>query len=297
MKPEEYKELQELYNKNLVEVDQHEVSYLLKYINESDRLPSNKTRRAFYASDATKCERALAWAVTGVPKSNPEYSVQTLNIFALGDAVHEIMEDRYRKIPGWKFYPEHPGEINVVHEDKPEFLLSYRVDGVLLREDWARKDLFGLETDKFVCEFKTIADFPYKVGRNRQKEVYWYGAEMVPKLDHFAQLQMGMAGEGAEYGILHYHNKNNGSEAIHVIRADQDYINNMIDRLWAIQIDAQNGKIPDRPFSAYPNKNRTGLMKSKTVDGEISRTAWQCTYCDWRDKCWELNEFKVDNED
>ena len=88
MKPEEYKELRKLYDKNLVEVDYHEVNYLLKYINESDRLPSNKTRRAFYASDATKCERALAWAVTGVPKSNPEYSVQTLNIFALGDAVH-----------------------------------------------------------------------------------------------------------------------------------------------------------------------------------------------------------------
>ena len=117
---------------------------------------------------------------------------------------------------------------------------------------------------------------------------------MVPKLDHFAQLQMGMAGEGAEYGILHYHNKNNGSEAIHVIRADPEYISDMIDRLWDIQINAQKGKIPDRPFSAYPNKNRTGLMKSKTVDGEISRTSWQCTYCDWRDKCWELNDFKVE---
>ena len=294
MKPNEYEELKELYDENVVEVSQREVGYLLGQINESDRLPSNKKRRVFYASDATKCERALAWAVTGVPKSNPEYTVQTLNIFALGDAVHELMENRYKKITGWKFYPEHPGEINATHDDKEEFLLNYRVDGVLLREEWARKDLFGLSTDKFVCEFKTIADFPYKTGRNRQKKVYWYGAEDVPKYDHFAQLQIGMAGEGAEYGILHYHNKNNGSEAVHVIRADPKFVDGLITRLWKIQDDAKNGIVPERPFMAYPNKKFTDLMKTKTIEGETSKTAWQCSFCDWRDKCWELNDFKVE---
>jgi len=294
MKPEEYEELRELYDKKLVKVNQREISYLLKYINEPRRLESNRTRRVFYASDATRCGRALGWAVTGVPKSNPEYSVQTLNIFALGDAVHEIMEDRYKNIPGWKFYAEHPGEINISQEGKPDFLLNYRVDGVLLREDWAKKDLFGLKTDKFICEFKTIADFPYKTGRNRQKEVYWYGAEDVPKPDHFAQLQIGMAGEGAEYGILHYHNKNNGNESLHVLEFDKEYVDRLVDRLWNIQIKANEGEIMERPYKAYPNRNRTQLMKTKTIAGEVFKTDWMCSYCDWRDKCWGLNDFRED---
>lgn len=291
MKPEEYEKITELYEKNVITPLKRDSAYLFKYLNESDRLSSNKKRRVFYASDATKCERSLAWAVTGVPKSN-KVSDKSYKIFALGDAIHELLAARYTKIPGWKFYEEHPGEINVKDDKKEEFLLNYRVDGVLIREEWAQKDLFGIDTDKFICEFKSIADFPYSTGRNRQKQVYWYGAKDVPKYDHFAQLQMGMLGEGVEYGILHYQNKNNGDEAIHIIKLDEEYAYNLVDRLWNIQIDAKKGIVPERPFEAFPNRTYTDLMKTKTVDGDTKRTAWQCTYCDWRDKCWKLNDFR-----
>jgi hypothetical protein len=291
MKPEEFKEIEELYERNVMRPSTRDENYLFKYLNESERLPSNKRRRYFYASDATRCERSLAWAVTGVSKSNG-LSDKSLKIFALGDAIHEQLSKRYTKIPGWKFYEEHPGEIHIKKKDRDDFLLSYRVDGVMIREDWAKKDLFGIDTDKFICEFKSIADFPYSTGRNRNKMVYWYGAQDIPKYDHFAQLQIGMYGEGVEYGILHYHNKNNSEEATHIIKLDVEYTEKLIERLWKIQKEANDGNIPDRPFMAYPNRTYTDLMKTKRVEGKSMKTAWQCMFCDWRDKCWKLNEFK-----
>ena len=291
MKPEEYNEIKELYSKNVITPLKRDSAYLFKYLNKPERLPSNKTRRAFYASDATKCKRALGWAVTGVPKSN-KISDKSYKIFALGDAIHELLANRYRKIAGWKFYEEHPGEICKQEKDKTEFLLSYRVDGIMIREDWETDDLFGIDTDTFVCEFKSIGDFPYTTGRNRNRKVYWHGAQDVPKYDHFAQLQMGMLGEGIKWGILHYQNKNNSDEAIHIIKLDEEYANGLVNNLWEIGIDAQNGIIADQPFTAYPNRTSTDLMKTKTVNGKSNRTDWQCMYCDYRDKCWKLNDFK-----
>ena len=298
MKPDEYEEIKELYDKSLIKIGKREKDYFFSNINRPENLHSNRTRRTFYASDATKCERAIAWAVTGVPKSNAEITQKSRNIFALGDAVHEVLEDRYKKITGWQFFAEHPGEINIKNngEHSSDFLLHYRVDGVMLREDWSTKPILGVQTDKIICEFKTIADFPYNTGRNRAREVYWHGAEEVPKSDHFAQLQIGMYGEGADYGLLHYHNKNNGDEAIHLMEINIDYCENLIEKLWTINDNALEGKIPDRPYTAFPSRDRKTLQKSKKVGENIEKSAWQCLFCDFRDKCWKLNEFMEEDD-
>ena len=290
MKPNEFKELEELYKSSIIDVPSGSKESLFSILNKSENLKSNKIRRVFYASDATRCERNLAWAITGVPKSNATISARSKNIFALGDAIHEVLETRYKNIPEWEFYPEHPGEINKKEEGRPEFLLSYRVDGVLITE--GEKELMGVVTDKIICEFKTIADFPYSTGRNRQKQIYWHGAQDTPKFDHFAQLQIGMYGEGAEYGLLHYHNKNTGEESIHLMKIHLDFVEDLIKHLWSVKEDADNGIIPDRPFQGFPNRDYTDLMKSKTVNKVTTKTDWHCIYCDYKDKCWKLNEFK-----
>ena len=294
MKPQEFEQLQELYKDSIVDISTSNKELLFSHLNRSENLKSNRTRRVFYASDATRCERNLAWAITGVPKSNDTISARSKNIFALGDAIHEVLETRYKNIPDWEFYPEHPGEIHKKEEGRPEFLLNYRVDGVLTTDE--EKELMGVTTDKIICEFKTIADFPYSTGRNRKKEVYWHGAVDVPKFDHFAQLQIGMYGEGAEYGLLHYHNKNTGEESIHMMKIHMEFVDDLINHLWSVKEEAVKGAIPDRPYEAFPNKDYTDLMKSETVNKVTTKTDWHCIYCDYKDKCWKLNEFKEEED-
>ena len=150
----------------------------------------------------------------------------------------------------------------------------------------------GVKTDKIICEFKTIADFPYTTGRNRKKVIYWHGAQDVPKFDHFAQLQIGMYGEGAEYGLLHYHNKNTGEESIHLMKIHLEFVEDLINHLWSIKEEAFDGKIPERPYQGFPNKDFTDLMKTKTVNKVTTKTDWHCLYCDYKDKCWNLNDYK-----
>ena len=99
MKPEEFKELTELYKDSLVDLSKPSKDFLFSHLNRAPNLKSNKTRRVFYASDATRCERNLAWAITGEPKSNDTISARSQNIFALGDAIHEVLEGRYKNIP------------------------------------------------------------------------------------------------------------------------------------------------------------------------------------------------------
>ena len=294
MKPNEYEELKELYSKTVLDITPENKEMLFSHLNRSENLPSNRTRRVFYASDATRCERNLGWAISGVPKSNSTLTHRSKNIFALGDAIHEVLETRYKNIPEWEFYPEHPGEINIKRKGRPEFLLNYRVDGVLITD--GEKEFMGVITDKIICEFKTIADFPYSTGRNRQKRVYWYGAEDVPKFDHYAQLQIGMYGEGAEYGLLHYHNKNTGDESIHLLHADIEFVEGLIERLWKVKEGSDEGEIRDRPYVAFPNRDFTDLMKTKTVNKVTTKTDWQCLYCDYKDKCWELNDFREEED-
>ena len=290
MKPEEFKELEGLYKDSLVDLSKPSKDFLFSHLNRAPNLKSNKTRRVFYASDATRCERNLAWAITGEPKSNDTISARSQNIFALGDAIHEVLEGRYKNIPDWEFFAEHPGEIFREEEGRPEFLLSYRVDGVLITDK--EREFMGVKTDKIICEFKTIADFPYKTGRNRKKVVYWHGAQDTPKFDHFAQLQIGMYGEGAEYGLLHYHNKNTGEESVHLMKIHLEFVEDLINHLWSIKEEAFNGNIPERPYLGFPNKDFTDLMQSKTINKVTTKTDWHCLYCDYKDKCWKLNDYK-----
>ena len=298
MKQEEFDKIYELYEKNIVDIEDVHFKKLEDVLNQPRTLKSNKQRRTFYASDASKCQRQLGWAVSGIDPSNPFDEPHSLKIFELGDAIHETIDARYKKIYGWKIYDEVPGEIYIPKEgtkNKNDFLLSYRVDGLMIRD--GGEDILGIDTDRILLEFKSIADFPFTTGKNKDGNVYWYGAKDVPKTDHFAQLQIGMHGEGAEYGILHYYNKNDSKEAIHLIKYDADYTNELIEKLWNILEESKKGNTLDRPYVAYPNKKRTGLQKTATIDGKVHKSDWHCLYCNFRDKCWGLNEFKEETND
>jgi hypothetical protein len=71
-----------------------------------------------------------------------------------------------------------------------------------------------------------------------------------------------------------------------------EYCENLIEKLWTINDNALKDTIPDRPYTAFPSRDRKSLQKSKTIDGKVQKSDWHCLFCDFRDKCWKLNDFK-----
>jgi len=295
MKIEEFDKIKELYDESILELTKEDTADLFTYLDKPIQWKSNRTRRTFYASDATRCERQLFYSVSGIDATNPSIGPKQLKIFALGDAIHEGISERYKKVDGWQFYEEAPGEIFIPKRDDHEgdFLLHYRVDGILDR--FAGDDkLMGLDTDKMVLEFKSSAEFPYTTGKNKQGEIYWFGAKDVPKYDHFAQLQLGMYGESVKYGLLHYYNKNNSEESVHVLELNKPFVENLIERMWLVMDKIARKELPERPYKAYPNKKKTALQKTKVIDGVTHKSDWHCQYCNFADICWEMNGCKAE---
>jgi len=291
MKIEEFDKIKGLYDESIMDLSKDDTQTLFNYLDEPSQWDSNRKRRTFYASDATRCERQLFYSVSGEKETNPSIGPKQLKIFALGDAIHEGISDRYRQVDGWKFYEEAPGEIFIPKKDdhKTDFLLHYRVDGILKRK-FGDEKLLGIDTDCMVTEFKSSADFPYTTGKNKKGDIYWFGAKDVPKYDHFAQLQLGMYGESVKYGVLHYYNKNNSEEAIHVLKLNETFVHDLIERMWKVMDEIALGNLPERPYEAYPNKGKTALQKTKKIGDTIVKSDWHCLYCNFADKCWGLNK-------
>jgi len=291
MKIEEFDKIKELYDESILELTKEDTADLFKYLDKPIQWKSNRTRRTFYASDATRCERQLFYSVSGEKETNPSIGPKQLKIFALGDAIHEGISERYKKVGGWQFYEEVPGEIHIPKAEPHEndFLLHYRVDGILDRFA-GDKDIMGIDADRMILEFKSIADFPYTTGKNKKGDIYWFGAKDVPKYDHFAQLQLGMYGESVKYGLLHYYNKNNSEEAIHVLKLNETFVHDLIQRMWEVMDRIARGELPERPFKAYPNKGKTALQKTKKEGEKTFKSDWHCLYCNYADMCWGLNK-------
>ena len=59
MKLEEFDKIKELYDVSIMELSKEDNESLFKYLDEPTQWKSNRKRRTFYASDATRCERQL----------------------------------------------------------------------------------------------------------------------------------------------------------------------------------------------------------------------------------------------
>ena len=98
-----------------------------------------------------------------------------------------------------------------------------------------------------------------------------------------------MYGQRVKYGVLHYYNKNNSEEAVHVLKLNETFVHGLIERMWDIMDRIARGELPERPYEAYPNKGKTALQKTKKMGDTILKSDWHCLYCNYADMCWGLN--------
>jgi hypothetical protein len=78
MKLEEFDKIKGLYDESIMDLSKEDTQTLFNYLDEPSQWKSNRTRRTFYASDATRCERQLFYSVSGEKETNPSIGPKQL---------------------------------------------------------------------------------------------------------------------------------------------------------------------------------------------------------------------------
>lgn len=269
---------------------------LTEKLNQFRPWPRSKKRETFYPSDAERCPLALYWYLRGEPESNPDFSDEQINIFSLGDSIEKAVAEKYKRMPGPVWTDVGGGYYLPGFEDRAEWQNELGVrPQITYYMDIIWRDVDGIvmgDPYDYIVEVKSIAQFPFHSSRNKQKEYYWYGAEDIPKTDHYTQEQLYMHGEQKEYGLLHYYCKNDGNEKVWLLRRDDEYIQDVFNRLTDVFWAVYNGRPPERPYTAYPARDNTRLIKGSKIDDIYCKSDWHCMYCAYSSKCWQLKGFE-----
>jgi hypothetical protein len=269
---------------------------LTEKLNQFRPWPRSKKRETFYPSDAERCSLALYWYLRGEKESNPDFSDEQINIFSLGDSIEAAVGEKYKRMPGpvWTgvgggYYLPGYEEDYVWQNDvgvRPQ--ITYYMD-IIWRDE---EGLVMGEPYDYIVEVKSIAQFPFHSSRNKHREYTWYGADQIPKVDHYTQIQLYLHGEGKEYGLIHYYCKNDGNEKVWLVRRDDAYIADVFTRLTETFERVVAGDQPPRPYTAYPARDNTRLLKGTKVDGRYHKSDWHCLYCAFASKCWQLKGYE-----
>ena len=225
----------------------------------------------FSPSSVNACRRQIYYKWTNTMPSNP-MTAHTYIKFWLGDITHEgiqkILKDRGYWVEGEEFKKK----------EMDGLLWVYRHDGMV-------------EKDKAVAliEIKST----YMSGFNAVKEK--------PKDDHLKQLLMYMKLEKIDKGELLYIGRDNGFIVEYIVHDGKVWKDDGImgetevmdcppadfERLIELKQMIQDRKIPERDCRAYM-KNLKGNIVWKFQKNKVNyKTDWQCSYCQWRDLCWE----------
>ena len=305
MKPAEYREARErfkFWDATMHEGDDERNDVpLLELLNDYRPYKGSKKRETFYPSDAERCPRAMYYLLTHTPESDGDVSDEGQNIFDLGDTIETMVVEKYKRLPGviWRGVgggfpiPGYEDRETWDHDIAVRPYLTYYLDCV-----WDDREgiLLGAPTD-IIVEIKSIAMFPFTSTKDRRREYVWYGADMVPKSDHYTQLQLYLNGEKKEYGLLHYYCKNNGQEQVYLIERDDEFLAALFDNLAGVYEGLCEGKMPDRPYVAHVSVKKDRLLKGREINGHYTKTDWHCSYCNFASRCWEIGDYQPKEEE
>jgi hypothetical protein len=225
----------------------------------------------------TKCGREIYYNKTKTPETNP-IDLHTYIKFALGDIVHEFLQDIFRKKNVW-LEGEEFKKINYAGLD-----WVYRNDGLLC-----------VNKEKFIIEIKSIYGSAYNDVRYK------------PKDNHIKQLLMYMLFENIKKGVILYIGRDNGYIIEYTLYNNQIwrsegqvkvFISNYpeIDfkKLQKIVGKIKKKELPERDYQIALKNMGDKISIEFTKDKVKHRTPWECKLCRWKDLCWEkeLKEIK-----
>lgn len=271
-------------------------------IYADSQFAGNRTRRAFYASDAFGCERKLTYSLLGYEPSDISISEQDKFKMDISKAVEYFVIQRIKhNWPGAKVYPKdvfdgQPGlewKIGDIYMNMYMDALVYDNLLYMMNEDTIDPDT-GEYNPMWVIEVKAPADSAFKTRKAKDGYVYFHSVGAAPYMGHYFQIEMymyvlwKMTGVKPN-GFLIYVNKNDGAVVPYHVKLKVDFVEDVLDYLEKLYYEyIAKGKLPPRPHEAFPNRSRTDLMEKKTVRGKTKSSHWECLHCQYKSRCWGL---------
>ncbi len=245
------------------------VTNLVKEIDRFLLSRESRERQHHYASDILACRRQLYYKWTREPESNPIEAGGHWKM-RMGDRIHELVHE-FLEEAGFDIIREVSGKLEHPRLKRP---ISYRVDNLFTDRDG------------------TVAGIEVKTS---------YGAGIKalksdPKPDHLGQVVVYMRAAAISRFYLLYIGRDNGFRRQFTLelrdgtllvngRAEPDPFESMIDRLVDLERRLETHTVPARDYLAAIRK---GSVKDRfQKNKEIFKTDWQCSYCRWKDACWQ----------
>jgi hypothetical protein len=228
---------------------------------EEPREPDGK----YHPSQFWGCDRQTIYALRGVERSNPPDKISKRR-FKIGHTLHELIQEAIGQSPSViRFYPEFTiGD--------PDYNTAGHGDGLAFFDDGT----------VVVVEIKSIRAAAFKFGLPKADHVKQAGTYAVHARtkgvwvdDDAGKTFIPPLGDRLIGLLMAYFEKED-------LKTFEDFV--PYDDQWELDLEQKVSDLQpyrDDPESLPP---RLPLVKGKK--------AWNCNYCDWRDRCWKIDPAK-----
>lgn len=255
---------------------------------EQERTYEKQDPVTFAPSYLSSCKRQIFYKKTGTKPSNP---IDLAGYFKMdvGKVVHERLQGILKGLGMLVSAEEH----RTIEYKGLTF--NYYYDGTIEHEG-----------ERILVEIKTV----YAAG--------FRAVENAPKDDHIFQTLSYMMFEKIPRAIILYVGRDNGYMIQHNIRYFNNkktgkqnlFVNNTkgghditqylswwlqkVNSLVALKPMIEKGTLPERDFEIVMKNLGKEISFAFQKDGEKYKGDYQCSYCQWKNKCWasELQEIK-----
>lgn len=251
---------------------------LISAIDEYLLKQEGHPRESHYASDVSSCVRQLFYKWKNTTPSNP-ITASALWKMRMGNSIHSLVHE-FLESAGYDIADEVALKKNYPGLKKP---VSMRVDGIYSAKDGVG-DIIGVE---YKSTYGAGIDAVVRAG--------------VPKREHAEQVCLyGDAYDIEQWKVI-YIGRDNGYRHEFNLRYDAKEralfldlpdgmkrlanTDQLIEKLVFIEDMVEEGMLPDRDYwQAIKNGEFRDVVQR---DGVKYKTDWQCSYCQFRDMCWD----------
>jgi hypothetical protein len=240
---------------------------IYEYFKKENEARTPQDSVTFAPSYFTSCKRQVFYKKTGTEVSNPIDEAAYFKM-ALGTASHEKIQSIISKLG----ILQECEDMKTIEWNGSTW--NYRIDGIV-----------EIDGKRYVLEIKTVYGTGFRY------------IEEKPKENDFMQIQLYMLFENIADGLILYVGRDNGFMIEHYVKSTpgvQEQLKNKGNELIKLKSMIENKQIPDRDFQIQLKNTGEKISEDFTKDKVKHKTAWQCSYCQWKDNCWqtELEEIK-----
>lgn len=246
-----------------------------KYLTDTEEWK----RSSHYASDITACRRQLFYKWKGVERTNPPVAGAMWKM-AMGVKAEEIIADALRWMQAHDMIEAISEQVRgELHPEVLKYPIRCKADFV-----------FEANDQRIGIEMKT------SYGRGIS-EIQKKGA---PKIEHVMQVYVTMLLTGLPIMYLIYFGRDNGYRTEFVFKMAEDFKSLIMNGGKRYVIDFDGVYIPklktveealeadEEPGRDFVHAIKGGELRDKFTKDKVEyKTDWQCSYCDWKDKCWK----------